>query len=233
MSKTKTETEVVGSGSTAQPDGTGDQGQSAVVTEEDLSKALKKLEGKETETAAAAPVVQTAQPDTSLTEKLAAEQTEELKKAMSAPAFSSMGTLVAGHVDQVIEMFGKSIQAAAERDMSVITVLDQLRKSIDENTETIKKYLDQPGQPASSKPVSVEGKEVLEKSTGAQTTKKEEMTTDEARTKVLEGLEKMAKSVEPTSPDFQEIAAATVMFNAAGKISQPMLKKALAASAKE
>jgi hypothetical protein len=133
--------------------------------------------------------------------------------------------LIGGHVDTAIETLSKSVQSAAERDLSIVRVLSDLKKSIDENTEAVKAFGAQPGRPASLKLVETGGEQPIQKSAGGAKT----ADPTKLRKEILTGLEKLAKSAPLGSQDALRYVTATAKFEAAGEIDDATLAEVKAA----
>lgn len=204
-----------------------------VISEEDLVKSLTALEDK----AAAAnvttePLVKALEDHTSVMDGISSAASENLAKAIEvSDVLSEFASLMSGQVDNSLEVMTKSINAAAERDYKMIGVLASLKKSIDENTSTLQKLMDQPAAPASSRPVTVASGEVLAKSIGAAPGtqgQKQEMKPGEMRKSVLVGLETLMKNADNAS-EKARLGGVIVKFESTNQISDTDLNQALSA----
>lgn len=200
------------------------------LSEEDLLKSLREIEGakQEEEPKAKEDVVVTPELKKTIADIVKEQGSENLKKTIDvSDAFSELVTLIGNHVDTSLAALQKSVQAGAERDLTMIKIMAEFKKSIDVNTETLAKFGEQPGMPASSKAVKEGGApEVLEK----QVKEGGGKTTDPAalRKQIIAGLEGLAKSAAAGSPEQSRFIQATALFESTGKIGDGDLQAALA-----
>lgn len=186
------------------------------ITEEALLKSLTDLEGKKEDTKPTEPVVVTAPLVKSVKEVITEKATEQLRKAMDASgALKDFGALIGLHVDESLATLQKSIQAAAERDNKMISVLVDLKKSIDANTVAVKEFGAQPTIPAAGKPVQVGKQEILQKSTPVDGPKID-------RAAVLGSLTRLTKSAS-AEPDRVRFMNAAIKFESTGSITDEVL----------
>jgi len=197
------------------------------ISEEDLRKSLEALEtpkeeGKEEPKD---PNVETATVKTAA-DVVKEEGSEELKKALEiSDVLTEFAGLIGAHVDQSIEVLQKSVHEAALRDLSVVKVLESLRKSLDENTEAIKAYGEQPGKPATTTKPSTGETEVLQK--GAEDGDKQ-IDPEKLKQQVTIGLEHLVKSAKE-APERQAFTNAAIAFESTGQINDAVLQKAIGA----
>lgn len=210
-----------------------------MVTEEDLLKSIKELEAK-TE---AAPAPKAAEPEIAKV-KLAKSTAEALREGASPSTKRALDVsdvlmdfvgLMGKHNDDALTTLQKSINAGAERDLAIVKVLGDLRKSIDANTAAIEKWGNVPPRPR-----SVPAAEVLHKSAGDNTLDDKVVKLDPrtAKRQITQGLELLAKSLDPSNPRDQQkisdITNAAIKFEATGQIEERHIaaaQKALAAPA--
>lgn len=205
------------------------------VTEEDLLKSLTDLETKKPAEGEVKtdPVVEVAPLEKTAKDAIAETASEELKKALDVSSvLREVVSLLGGHQDVSLGALQKSIQAGAERDLAVIRVLGDLKKSIDENTAAIKAFGQEPGKPAAAAAITVTTTDVLEKSVKEAPAGKPAEQAAAVRRKVLVGLETLAKSASDAGDNAaaMSISHATAKFESAGEISDQLLAKAVAAA---
>lgn len=208
------------------------QPENTVVTEEALLKSLTDLEAKAVAPAAAAPptvAVETLQKSASDT--LTDMASPNLRKAMDVSEVLEESIALMGvHVDRSLEALQKSIQGSAERDFAIVRVLGDLRKSIDANSEAIAKLLDQPGAPASTRPVTVDNGQVLTKSVSAASAPAAPAKDHkDIRQGVLNGLERLVKSATTNGSEGARLSSALIKFESTGVISDADMAAALKA----
>lgn len=208
---------------TKQTENTAGQKGTETVTEEDLLKSLSDLEGKKDEKKEEKkePVIETAALKKSATDALAEGASEELKKSLDvSDTLKEITNLLGAHVDSSLETLQKSIQAGAERDLKMITVLTELKKSIDANTAAIEKFGETPaGKPAAVKtPAGGATVEVLKKSTtGGEGG--EQQPAKIGKKDVLTVMESLVKSCTKGSGEEKRWIDATIKFESSGQIS--------------
>jgi hypothetical protein len=182
-----------------------DEKQVDVITEQDLLKSIKALEPKkEGETHENKPdqVVETGGLTKSTADTIKDNGSAGLKKVLD----------VSETLSEVV-------------DLSIVRVLSDLKKSIDENTEAVKAFGAQPGRPASLKLVETGGEQPIQKSAGGAKT----ADPTKLRKEILTGLEKLAKSAPLGSQDALRYVTATAKFEAAGEIDDATLAEVKAA----
>lgn len=205
------------------------------VTEDDLVKSLATLEGKVVAPEAVAAPVVAVQP----LQKTAGETVDELgsanlKKALDVSEVLDEAIALMGvHVDRSLESMQKSLESAAQRDLSIVGILTALKKSIDDNTETVKQLLDMPSNPAGTRPVVTDAGQVLNKST--QAVSEPAATAASAvdlKKSILSGLETLVKSATVTSSEGARLSSALIKFESTGQISDADMSAALQAQKK-
>jgi len=140
------------------------------VTEDDLRKSLAEIEGKKIPAEPAKdPVVATAVLEKNTRQSIEQHASTELKKALEvSPVLKEIVGSIALHNDAALEVLQKSIHEAAQRDLSVVRGLVELKKSIDANTEAIKLFGTAPAAAPKTTPTAV-ATEVLEKNAAGAT----------------------------------------------------------------
>jgi PPE-repeat protein len=208
------------------------------VSEEDLLKSLKALETpKETTGEAAAPKVVT-EALTKTAGEVVKEQakTEDLKKALEeGGALSEFASLIGLHVDTSLGTLAKSVQAGAERDLAMISVMTSMKKSLDAMNERIEQFGNAPGGKPTSQTATKETPtttvKVLEKTAGGGSTTEQdpEKKRLQVRGQIKGGLETLAKSLPVGSPEQAAIVQAAVKFETTGQIDDVNMQKAIGA----
>lgn len=194
----------------------------AVVTEEELLKSIKDLEAKPEPKP---EVVQEPEVKTTGITKSAASvvkegASESLKKSLDvSAALTEIVGLLGSHVDTSLEALAKSVQSGAERDLAIVRVLGDLKKSVDKLAEQVKSYGDTPATPASLKKPATEV-EVLQKSASQ---KSADADPSKVRREISNGLERLAKSVKVGSPESDRYIKAAIQFESTGKIEDGLL----------
>lgn len=201
-------------------------GAAAVVTEEDLLKSIKELEAKPepAKEAAATPEVKTEGLAKSAAAAVKEGASDELKKSLDvSAALTEIVGLLGTHVDTSLEALAKSVQSGAERDLAIVRVLGDLKKSVDNLAETVKTFGDQPGTPASKQAPAAAATDVLHKTAGGGQQQKAEVDPAKVRREISNGLERLAKSVQAGSPEADRYIKAAIQFESTGKIEDGML----------
>jgi hypothetical protein len=193
------------------------------VTEEQLLKSLKALEGKPNEPAAATTQTVVVEPlGKSTSQAVLDGASEELKKALDVSGpLKEIVTILGLHNDTTLQSLQKSLQAAAERDMSVIKVLENLTKSLDANTAAVKEFGKLPVATPSSRASEVSPTSVLNKSLPAG--KEGDPDPTQVRKNVLTGLELLVKSCTQGTAEASKWIRAVSTFESTGKISNEHL----------
>jgi len=198
-----------------------------VVTTEDLLKSLAEVEGKAPEKKdPPAPEAVTVTLTKGLKDEINGNGSAELKKALEVSkvlgeTVGHMGT----HVDNVLQTMAKNYNDQQKVNLSIVTCLVEMKKSLDANTAALAEIGKQPGAPAAG---AAPKTEVLHKSVVAEGLEGPEAKAA-ARKQVLTGLELLTKSLQPEDPRSKQYAAALVKFESTGKISDSMLTEALKA----
>jgi len=201
----------------------------AVVTEEDLLKSINDL------TAKPAAVAVVAEPTVEV--QVLNKSIDALKGKASAPLLKGLEvsdllnevvSLFGAHIDSSLEAMAKSITNGREFNLANIRVLTDLKKSIDANTAAIEKMGD--GTVAAPKTITAQPAEVLNKSlTPAKALTAAEMTPEQkaaARRQISFGLEQLAKSFGPNTPESNQWLTAAIKFESTGQISDADLAAA-------
>lgn len=208
-----------------------EDGKVGTITEESLVKSLAELEGKvvTTEPATTAPVVEVAPLAKKAGDTLSELGSENLKKALDVSEVLDEAVALMGvHVDRSLEQMQKSIALAAQRDLGILGVLTALKKSIDDNTETVKKLLDAPAAPAGTRPVVTDAGQVLTKSVVTEPiAASTPATAADLKKSILDGLETLVKSANVTSSEGARLSSALVKFESTGQISDADMTAAL------
>lgn len=203
-----------------------------VVTENDLTKALSILEGvKPPAETKVDPVVKTAVLEKSAADTVREGASKPLQKAMDvSDVLDEVVALLGTHVDRSLSALAKSVQEGAQRDLGVIRVLEGLKKSIDDNTAAVKALMDQPAASASAHPITVDGKQVLQKSSdGKQHEAPVQRDPNQIRKAVGDGLTKLIKAADGNPSEMARLTKALVKFESAGQISDADVQAALKA----
>ena len=205
--------------------------QEDTITEESLQKALSDLEGKKEQPAEEKePVVSVTELEKKVRDTVEEMGTESLKKSLDvSEVLDEVVALVGIHVDRSLEALQKSIGAAAQRDNSVLKVLEALKKSIDDNTAAVEKLMEQPGAPASTQAVTASEAQVLEKTAGSAPQLKAVPDAQSLRKSISNGLEKMCRQHGVQSGEGSRIAQVVVKFETTGEISDEDMAAALKA----
>lgn len=196
---------------------------STTVTAEALLKSIQDLEAakRDEEKTQGQEKMETVALTKSAKENLESKASEDLKKSLDvSKTLKEFTELMGEHVDTSLSTLSKSIQDSADRDLAMVKVLTDLKKSIDANTAAVEKFGAEPtGKPKSA--VTTEN-ETLEKSA-----KENEKKPDPSalRKGVLANLETLAKSCDAGSRESMEYTQAAIRFEATGDISPVMLEK--------
>lgn len=202
---------------------------SETVTEAELLKSLETLESKkQAEPEAAAPTAVAIEPLTKTAKDTVTEgASEALQKGLDvSPLLREITSLLGTHVDNSLKALEKSINSAANRDLSIANILESMQKSIDSLATKVEEYGKEPAAPASAREVSATTSEVLNKTVDAGTGEKKDIDPKVARKNVLIGLESLVKSCDD-KVEQARLAHVTATFESAGKIQELDLKKAL------
>lgn len=194
-----------------------------MVTAEDLTKTLKEIEGVKEE-----PKPEPESKPETLQLKKSAEvmkdAPEKLRKAIEVSDVLDEFTKTMGlHVDSLTEMMEKTVNGQANVSLGIVRALESMKKSIDSLSEQVKTFGELPGRPAGAGKAKASDIAEPEK-------KQDGMSVAQARTRILEGATKLAKSASPGTPDSQYWTNVAVKFETSGHIEQTDLKKVLEAS---
>jgi hypothetical protein len=195
------------------------------VTEEDLMKSLKEVAGTapDPDKTPEKKVVFT-RLTKSFQDTLKEKASPEMVKALElSPFLQEFAGIVGSHVDGSLEQLTKSINGAAERDMVTVEALVALKKSIDDNTAAVQKFGEQPGAAAAAAAVTVGKDELLTKSIAT-----DGKTVDGQLVKknILKGLEALAKSHKPGTPEQSKWSQTLVRFESTNQITNADLAAA-------
>lgn len=203
--------------------GTGD-GSVVTLTEEDLLKSIREVAGKP-------PIPETPAKKTVAVTRLAKSFGETLKEKASpgmskalevSELLQEFAGIVGAHVDNSLEQLSKSLSGSAERDLTIAEALMELKKSVDKNTDALTKFGQTPGASAAATPISAEKSDILMKSVGRDGNVQPMV----VRKHVLSGLENLAKSVKPGTPEQSKYSQALIKFESTGQISDADLAAA-------
>jgi len=189
-----------------------DETKTDVITEDALQKTLAKLENKEDkpEDKKQDPIVKTPEIDKTLTDKVKNDAPETLKKAMDvSKVLKEFVEITALHVDATLEMLQKSIQAGAERDNSVIKILEKNAERIEKLEERVEKF----GNTPANDPKTVTADKVLTKDGGEAKPEKKF-----GRQETLAQLMKMAMDAKPESQEARRWSLAVTRYETSGTI---------------
>lgn len=192
-----------------------DETKAEVITEESLQKTLESLENKENkEEKKPDPVVKTPTVEKTLTDKVKNEAPENLKKAMDvSKALKEYVEITALHVDSALELLQKSIQAGAERDNSVIKILEKNAERMQKMEEKLENYGDKPASTPKSQ-VSTEKTEVIKKDGDDKKDEKKQF----GKRETLACITKMAMDAKQDTPEQKRWAQAVSRYETSGTI---------------
>jgi hypothetical protein len=202
------------------------------VTADDLLKSIQaletKVEAKDTAKEPAIPQVETVQLAKSTVDAVKAGAAAATKQALDvSDTLSDIVGLIGKHNDDALETLQKSVNSCAERDLAIVKVITDLKKSIDVLKESVDKFGEQPvSQPRANKG------DVLQKSVGGDNVLK--LDPIRTRAQISNGLQVLAKSLRKEDPKFSEVMNAAIKFEATGVIEDRFIaaaQKALAAPA--
>lgn len=190
----------------------GTQEKEKIVSEDDLLKSIQSLEkaAKKEEDVEDEEKVKTAELEKKSKEAIEEKASEDLKKSLAGSAeFSEVVGLLGAHVDTALEGLQKSVHASAERDLAMIRVLTDLRKSVDDLSAKVDAYGDQPVVKVDQ---AVVKNQILEKS--AKTEQK--VNPELLRKQISQGLERLAKSAGAGTPEADRYIKAAIKFESTG-----------------
>lgn len=190
------------------------------VTEEDLKKGLERLAGVP-EQPKKEPEIRLEQTPLKKTATAVSEKaSRQLRKSIETnESVAEALSIVAQSNDETLETLRKSLVYAAERDLLMSQVIENMSKKLDDLTAEVKSYGKTPAE-RKSVPVTA----ALKK--GAKQAEQEEKTP--TRATVLAGLDNLYKSA--SDDEKMKLGTAIVAFEAGGQISDENLRKALAAA---
>lgn len=195
-----------------------------VITEEQLQKALNDLEG--VKPAEKKPQV-TVQPIQLTGDAMSTIQQllgERLKKSMvSNTDLNEITQLLGTHVDRNLSIIAKSIDAAKQRDDSVIRLLESITKSLTVLEKTLGKAMDEPV--ASATQTGVTMADVVQKNDSENTTKQQDP--QMLKKSIVDGLSHLIRSETIGSQEGQRLTDVMIQFETGGNISDADIKKAL------
>lgn len=196
------------------------------VTEVELEKALALLEGKaiKDNEVPVEPTVKIPALERTAQEAVMSLASNSLKKALDvSSALDEVVALLGAHVDRSLATLQKSIQSAANRDLSIVQALKKMQESIDENSKQVAKMLGQPS--ASKSKLAVSSGDVLEKSYEAHTPK--QLSPRDLRKSVTEGFERAIRAAGANTGEGLRLVASLVKFESTGSISDEDANKVL------
>lgn len=216
------------------------------LSEEQLLKNLATMEGEEEEEldedgkkkekkVPAEKSVATARLSKSASEVIRERGSGDLRKALDVSGvLNEVVALMGAHTDEALETLQKSINASAQRDLKVITVLEKLHKSVGDLAERLENFGKAPaGKPAAERSAGKVEVIPLRKSAGGADGGGEQ--TPVTRQQVISTLERLAKNAQ--GPDRDQLIRSTIKFESSGQISnadlvmvQEELKKSVRAA---
>jgi len=197
------------------------------VSEEDLIKKMKELEGKKEEEKPAevappevAPIVLAKSVDE-------LKGNEGLQKALDvSEPLAQMAAGLTKTVDAALEQMEKSANNQNDFNLSLLTTMEAMAKSIEEMQKKVEEYGEAPMAPRSTTPGSNNsGRDLLLKHAGAG----DEGQKEAPREEVLRGLVSLAKSAKDPD-DMNKWAKVTSIFETTHQIDDGDLKQAMAAA---
>lgn len=196
------------------------------VSEEDLIKKMKELEGKKEEEKPTEVVPPEVAPIVLAKSVDELKGNEGLQKALDvSEPLSQMAEALTKTMDAALEQMQKSANNQNDFNLSLLTTMENLAKSIDEMQKKVEEYGSAPMRPRSTTPgTGNSGRDLLLKHAGG-----EEGKTEAPREEVLRGLVSLAKSAEEPE-DMAKWAKVTSIFETTSQIDDGDLKKAMAAA---
>lgn len=207
------------------------KGTRTVITEAELQKSLQALEGTKVED------VKPARPARVEVVRLAKRAHEVIAERASGPlrkaldvsdALNEVVDLMGIHVQDSLEAFQKSIDAGAQRDATIVKVIEKMSKSIDD----LKVAVEAMGKAPAGGPrtIMTPAAQVLHKSAGAASVEGEPAAgatkLTEQRQAILSAFERMAKSADRGSQDQQRWINAASTFESTGRVTEKDLNAA-------
>jgi hypothetical protein len=198
-----------------------------VVTEEDLLKSIQDLEAKAADTPKTPkpPSVAQVALAKSTTDAILEEAAPETRRALDvSDVLTDLVGLLGKYNDDALGTMQKSINAGAERDLAMVKVLGDLKKSVDDMGKKLEKF---GGEPRQARSATAE--DLLHKAAPVQ---RIDPTT--TRRSIVQGLEHLVKSLPSSDPRVGEFIQAAIKFESTGQIEDRHIQaaqKALAAIA--
>lgn len=201
------------------------------ISEEDLLKSITDLQAKAEPKAEEKkePELTTAKLDKTVADTVKEKGSETLKKSIDvSDSLTEFAAIVGLHVDRSLTALEKSVNEGAKRDMAFLTVLKDLKKSVDDLSEKVAAMGNAPTAPL-TKTAASDGK-VLEKSATLAAGEKK-VDPSALRSNIAQGLIELTKSA--TDPNqashWGQVAA---KFESTGTIDDTSMKKAIVAYTK-
>jgi len=189
------------------------------LTEEELLKALTKLEGVEVKPKEPESQVQKIELDTNALDTMQSLMSEKLQKGMTDNSnLTEIVTLMGAHVDKTIGILTKSINAALVRDEAVLRLLKKYDVTMEQMSKSLGTAMSTPVP--NTAPAAVQS-DVLEKSTASATPTPEVM-----KKSVLSGLQSLIREHKATSHEGQMYTEALIKFESTNQISNSDLAAA-------
>lgn len=194
------------------------------VTEDDLLKSIKALEGKKEEPAKEPePKIETVTLKKSIDVVREGLSPEAAAAIEISPVLREVTSKLSKHVDDSLEALGKSLAGAAERDLAFAGVVTSLVKSIDALSAKVEEM--GKGVIAAPKTLTAKPEEILAKSVAPNGQEPAPKTVDAniLRKQVTDGLEVLAKKYTPGSHESMRYVQAAAAYEATGKINDAVL----------
>jgi hypothetical protein len=197
-----------------------------IITESDLRKTLARLEGKkEEEPKKVDPKIVTAELRKA-SEVVAEGASQPLRKAIEASTvLNEFCSLIGLHIDEALDVLGKSVQESAERDYSLIKVLEKFGAQIESMQKMVEKFGAQPGPSKVTQPVTSKPTEILRKAGEEGKGEGDVDAGSLSKKQIVSALEELGK--EAKGQEQNELIVATATFESTGKISDETLHKAV------
>jgi len=197
------------------------EGESTVVTEDNLQKTLDGLEGKAKpeEKPTGTPKVETAQLQKTAKEAIAEAEVPNLKKAIEVSSgLKEFSETMGAHIDASLQTLQKTIDAGAQRDLTMATILGNLSKALTSLEAKMEAFGEQPTKP---KAIVTSTDMVLEK-TADKNAGAPKMTKQDVSATLM----KLAKTGDDA--DMNRFAFAVTKFETSGHISDSDLAAVIA-----
>jgi len=204
-----------------------------VVSQDELLKSLKNAAGITEEPAANAEIVQVAAQVPAAApaaEVLKTKGSEGLQKALDvSDVLSEFAQVMTDHIDATLTELRKSVQQGSDRDLLIVKAIEGLKKSLDTNTEEIKKY--GAGVAASTTARQTGGTvTLLRKAAAGDQPEEVQLDPVQLRKHVQRGIEKMMKGMAAGSPELANLTRQTSLYEAGGKVPESFIREALKAA---